>query len=351
MRAKIDKIIALGGSTLIGYYLGLSIFHGSIWRLLQSTLPPMNNRHLPRFYTGLMGAFIVAPIGYLLYIWFIEKYSIKEHKKQYIFGVLALLILPVMTLASFRIQSVNYVRRAEATNPTSIHLRMEEPNIAFEINEGTASIFGKGITNPRLRNEESSLQALGEAIRQMEVIEVSKEQKNFLPNSKGTMWIEYSYQGNWYSKILNWEKDRFQEAGSQFILYKGEELQLLLEDYNRQLATLANYTSGKVIHTSLIDDDDKLITMSQKDLDFLLKSLDEENKTTPSDDIAMNFEEILKERRPITKKDTHLFAFSLESQWEKEPIILENVILYDNERKIAWFEDNYYHVDLSSILE
>lgn len=356
MKIKFDKILALGGSALLGYYLGLSLFRESIWSLLLSTLPPINDRHLPRFYTGIMGAFIVATLGYLLYTKLVDKCSIRKCKKQYTLGMIALILLPLLTMASFRVQAVNFVKNAEATYPTGIRLRFEEPSIAFEISEGSAILFGKSINSPRSKDE-NSLKTLGEALKQLEIIETSKKQKNYTPNSEATMWIDYDYKGNWYSKILTWEKDKFQEASRDFILYQGTELEAVLEDYNKQLGTLSNYASGEIVHTSMIDatGDKNLVPMSQKDLQFLINSLREDNKISPEDNVVSSFETILKERRPITKKDTNLYVFSLQSQPKeivelKSDILLENVILYDAELKLAWFEGDYYGIDLSPIL-
>lgn len=357
MKIKFDKIVALGGSALIGYYLGLSIFSGNTWRLLTWTLPPINNRHLPRFYTGIMGACVTIAIGYLIYTRFIEKTSFNEGRKQYALGVTALFLLPVITMTAFRIQSVSFVKNVESSDPTGFYLRFEEPSISFEISENTGTIFGKSVVRTKAMGNKP-LGNMGQALRELEIIEVSEEQKNFTPDSQGTIWIDYTTnKGKWYSKILTWEGDKFQESSHQFILYKGTKFEKVLEDFNDRLSDLTSYTTGMVLNTNWVDDDrNEIQAMSQKDLQFLLDSLNEDNKITPNNNVVADFKEILKERKSITKKDTHLYVFRLKNLAEEtdtiaDGISLENVILYDDSLKIAYFEENYFNVDLSTILK
>ncbi|MCC5909056.1 MAG: hypothetical protein JJT76_01295 [Clostridiaceae bacterium] len=360
MKIKIDKIIALCGSGLLGYYLGLSIFSGIIWRLLRWTLPPMNNRHLPRFYTGIMGAIIVASIGYLIYTRFIERCSIEKCKKQYAIGIVALLLLPIMTMASFRIQAVNYVRNAEATRPTRLNFRFEVPKVGFIISKdhsgSSATLYGKSIS---IENEETLLEEFGEALQRLELVEVVDPSQYSFEEHKGTMWINYRPEGKWYSKIISWQGDYFVESveNQQQVLYKGPELEAILKDLNRQLKDLNNYVSVEVLHTSLIDEnsDPQVERIVVEDFQLLLDSIQKNNKITPDNNVVSSFETILNGNEGITKNDVNYYGFFLTSHpfdtsSFDTTIVLENVILYDDALKIAWFEGEYYGVDLSPII-
>ncbi|SDK92750.1 hypothetical protein [Natronincola ferrireducens] len=359
MKTKIDKIVAIFGSGLLGYYLGLSIFGGVIWRLLQWTLPPINDRNLPRFYTGMMGAVIVASLGYLIYTKFIEKCSLEKCKRQYALGIIALLLLPIITMTGFRLQAVNYVRNAEATTPTSLTLRFENPNVGFLITQdssgASATSNGKSI---RLENEEVLLAKFGGGLQKLKLVEVVDPSQHSYGEHKGTMWINYRPQGKWYSKIMSWYGDYFVEStvGQQWILYKGFELEAMLNDLDAQLKDLNNYNAVEVLHTSLIDGKSNQVDAVPLDnLDFLVNSIQGDNKITPDSNVISSFEVILKDNQWITKDDVSYYAFSLKSQTSntgsfETAIFFENVILYDDELKIAWFEGDYYGVDLSPIL-
>lgn len=358
MKIKIDKIIALLGSALLGYYLGLSLFRDFFWRLLLWTLPPINNRHLPMFYTAVMGAVMGISLGYLIYIKFIEKCSIGEYKKQYVLGICALLLLPLITMVNFRIQAVNYVRNAEATNPTGFHLRFEEPSVSFLITEdyggSSATLYGKSI---RVENEEVLLDKFGAALRQLALIDASSQVQNILNKHQGTIWINYRHTGNWYSKILSWGDAGFEESvtNQQRVLYKGFELETILEDIDAQLSDLTNYTSAEVLHPSFIDGDlNQVNSIPLENIQFLLENIQEINIITPNSQVVSTFESIINKNQRIRKEDINYYAFSLKNaangDWGDGGIWLENVILYDDVLKIAWFEGNYYSVDLSPIL-
>ncbi|AOY74903.1 hypothetical protein [Clostridium formicaceticum] len=354
MTLKIDKMIAVGGSALLGYYLGLSILRSLLWKVLLWTLPPINTRHTPRFYTGLIAATIAASIGYLLYIWLVDKWSIGRYKKQYASGLTALILLPLITMGSFRIHTVSIVKNAEASTPTGLHLRFEEPTVVFQITETSGTVFGKSI---RLQDHQALLETFGTALQQLTLIEVSNDPQNIITKPQGTLWIDYRPQGKWYSKIITWGQDTFEEfsTNQKRLLYQGNELEAVLEEFNRQLATLTNYVSGKVIHTSFIDGDFlETKAMPQEDFEFLLANLSEDHKTSPEGSVASRFEEVLNNREGISKQDNNFYAFSLSNQPAdaslERDILLENVILYDDEEKVAWFEEVYYEVDLSSIL-
>ncbi|SNS11644.1 hypothetical protein SAMN05446037_1004150 [Anaerovirgula multivorans] len=359
MKIKIDKIVALGGSGLLGYYLGLSMFRGILWNMLLWALPPINTRHLPTFYTAIMGAIIGASIGYLLYTKFIEKCSIKKCKKQYALGITALLLLPLITIVSFRIQAVNYVRTAEAANPTGFDLHFEEPRVSFLITEdhggSSSTSFGKNI---RVQNEEVLLDQFGAALRQLELVEVSDQSQNMPNRHQGTIWIDYRSTGKWYSKILSWRDNGFEESASHQgrLLYKGAELETVLGDIDAQLSNLTNFTSAEVLHTSLIDGNSNQVNrIPLGNFQFLLDSIQEDNIIVPDSDVVSSFEARVKDNQNITKKDINYYAFSLKNQPSNTnslevAILLENVILYDDVLKIAWFEGEYYKVDLSSIL-
>ncbi|SET10040.1 hypothetical protein SAMN05660297_01403 [Natronincola peptidivorans] len=359
MRIKIDKMIALCGSALLGYYLGLSILGGTMWRLLQWTLPPINDRHLPRFYTGIMGAVIAASIGYLIYTKFIEKCSIKKCRKQYTIGIVALLLLPMITMVSFRIQAVNYVKQAEATTPTRLNLQFENPRVSFVISEShggaSATAYGKSI---RVENQTTLLEEFGETLQQLELVEVVDPSQYSREEHRGTMWINYSPKGSWYSKILTWHGDYFVEsiAGQQWVLYKGTALEALLKDLDSQLKDLNTYTSAEMLHTTFIDGKANHVESVPIDnLEFIKNSIQKHNRITPDDDIVSSFEVILKDHQWITKADVNFYGFSLKnhlhdtSSFEVD-FMLENVLLYDDVLKIAWFEGEYYEVDLSPLI-
>ena len=79
-----DKIIALLGAGLLGYYLGLSLFRGIIRDCLLKILPPISNRHLPDMYFGIIGAVVAILLTYLLFNLVVEKKSFKIHQKSYL---------------------------------------------------------------------------------------------------------------------------------------------------------------------------------------------------------------------------------------------------------------------------
>lgn len=362
MKNRFDKIVTVAVSTLIGYYLGLSIFRGYIWNLLIRTLPPINNRHLPRYYTGIMSAFIIGAIGYLLYIIFIEKISFGKGKRKYTLGIVALFLLPLMTIISFRTHSITYVKKVESSAPTGFYLKFKEPNIVFETSKNAGAGFGKSVIKRGTMGIDS-LETMGEALSKLELVKASREQENFMPESKATIWIDYTTdKGKWYSRILNCDGDYFQESAGQDALYKGVEFGDFLMDLDNQLKDLNTYNSGEIIHTSLItednnDDNNDIVTMPDEDLNFLLSSLGNDNKIMPQDNIVTDFQAILDDQKYITNENTHIYAFSIKNQSPEGianiqgDMILENVIIYDSNLGVAYFEGDYFDVDLSTILK
>lgn len=258
-------------------------------------------------------------------------------------------------MGSFRIHAVNIVKSAESTTPTSLHLRFEDPRITFEISENSGVVFGKGI---RLQNQEDLLETFGNALQQLILLEASPQPKNSPNRHLGTLWIDYRPQGKWYSKILTWTRTGFEEtaANQNFLFYKGVELEEVLEDFNAQLASLANYTSAKTLHISLVDDNlHQTEFLLEEDFEFLLTGMEAASKVLPESNIISKFEKVWRGDQMISESDKNFYAFSLSNQSDNAStleggIFLENVILYDATEKIAWFEGNYYTIDLSSIL-
>ncbi len=358
MKNKFDKISAVIVSGLLGYYLGLSVFRGHIWRLLMAVLPPINNRHLPRYYTGIIGGLILGVIGYLLYIMLIEKICFKEGKTNYITAFMALLLLPLIAIISFRTHSINYVKKVESSTPSGFHLKFKEPNISFETSKNAGTVFGKSVRKRETMGTKS-LETMGEALSKLEFVKASKKQENFIPDSRATIWIDYTTdKGNWYSRILTCDGDFFQESSGQSVLYIGSEFGAFLMDLDKQLKNLNTYNSGQIIHTSLMAEDRNSISpMPDEDLKFLLDNISIQNKIVPEDNIIAAFQSIINEKKYITEEDTHIYAFSIKNQSPEDidnirgDIILENIIIYNKNQNIAYFEGEYFKLDLSGILE
>lgn len=121
-----DKLANIMGAGLLGYYLAISIFRDIIRYGLDIALPPINNRHLPQYYVGFEGAAIALIIAYLVYTAMVEKKSMKQFKRKYIKALGLLIVLPILIAGAFRLDAVSYVRRAESTTPTKIHIETNE---------------------------------------------------------------------------------------------------------------------------------------------------------------------------------------------------------------------------------
>ena len=85
---KKDKLIFLLGFTLLGYYLGISLFSSIIRSFLEIFLPPIDTRFLPEIYPGLLGALI---LGLLVYIFFN-----RAHRKKQLIGIALLVLVPLL---------------------------------------------------------------------------------------------------------------------------------------------------------------------------------------------------------------------------------------------------------------
>lgn len=344
MKKKIDKIIAIAVCGLLGYYLGLAVFKWQTLLLFYQVLPPINNRHLPLYYTGLFGMAIAAPLGYMLYAKFIEKRTVKDYKKQYAIGMASLCLLPLLVLGAFRINAVSIVKQAEGTTPNEINLQLSAPKVTFKISATSGTWFGKSI---KLSQNHEKLTAIGTAVQELQLKEVVDSNSS----DYATMWITYQPKGKWYSKILTYQEGKFLEAvkNQKFALYAGASLSKILESLVANCADLKNYKQGHLINSKWIEayQNDEKNPLSRPDYQFVLSFVKDNNKISPDSSTVTLFTSFL--TTGVAPEDTNIYAIQLTNE-PSDGLELQNFMLYDDLRKVLWFEGKYYTADLAPII-
>ncbi|SCY90654.1 hypothetical protein [Alkaliphilus peptidifermentans] len=345
MKRKIDKLIVLAALSLLGYYLGLSIFRAPVHRLLLNVLPPMNTRHLPMYYSGIFSIVIVASLGYLLYTGLLERHSFKDCKTQYIGGVISLLFLPIIVLGIFRIHAIGIVKSAEATPPTGIIIAIHEADASFRITETSGIIYGKSI---ELLEDTEILIDIGNAIQELKIDEVVNRNKS----GDATMWLTYASQKNkWYSKIINYDEGKFLEStqNANTVRYEGNLLAEIIDDQILEVGELDNFHQGRLIHMDWVEGGGKdEYNLSDEDYQLLISLMMDNKLITPEASIVALFNHLL--TNGITPQDNHIYVIQLLSD-QSDGRRLQNFIIYDDKLKVLRFEGEFYSSDLEKIIE
>lgn len=336
MKRKIDKIIAVSGFGLLGYYFGLSIFRSPVMQLLIKVLPPVNNRNLPTFYTGLLGAALAVPLGFLAYTLFFEKRPLTEYKRQYIAGAISLLLLPLLVAASFRVHAVSIVRQAESTVPTEINIQLHENKITFMQSESSGIVYGRHI---QLNKGAAVLVDIGSAVQQLSLKNVAV---NTNPSETDVMFMQYTPKGKWYSKIMTHSEGVFSESISsqRYAMYEGEALENIIQDLVTQVKDINQYTQGSKTNAVWMSDSENgrkpLPEQEFRDLVSLIKS---ENKVSPSAETAEYFKKLLKEG--VSRNNEDIYGIYLTND-PTSAIKLENFMIYSEKYALLWYEGEYY---------
>lgn len=354
MKIKIDKLVAVGGSGLLGYYMGLSIFQGIFWRWLMAVLPPINDRNLPRNYTGFLGFSIAAALCYIAYTWFVERQPVAKNKRQYFYGTAALLLLPTLLLFAFRLHAIGFVRAAEATTPTELGMRYQQMSAGFSLTDSSAIFLGKSV---ELRMDEEYLAELGKGIQAMKIENIIERGEMGIRNPEATLWLSYDYNGRWYSKIISKYDNGFFESigGGRQVLYGSEALEAFMHRLNIELGDINSFTEAKVYHTSLIEGAEfkEIEAMSESELGQLKEEIKVDNRYQPDNEIVEAFSEIINERDYIDRNQTHLYVIALKRQIidNNRSLSFENFILYDDNLKLAFFNGEFYKFDIGPLLK
>ena len=343
MKKRLDKIIAVCGFGLLGHYIGLSPLRLFILRLLESVLPPMNNRHLPMFYTGLFGIAVAVPLGYLVFTLLLQKHPLAKYKKHYILGAISLFALPLLVTASFRIHAVNIVTRAENTTPTDITI-ISNQGINYWFTRGSGILYRSSV---QLLKGNAALEDIGSAVRQLKIQSTIIDNN---PSINHVMFIHYRDSGKWYSRILDYDGKQFDEdlGYQKFAIYEGQALGSIMQKLAVQLKDIKQYTQGSLIHSSwLSETDGGKKSLSQKAYQALVSVISDENNQFPNTDAAEYFSKLLQEGVPKENQDIYCFYIT---NGPASTMKLENFMLYSERLGILWFEGEYYKADLSSVI-
>lgn len=345
-KLRIDKIMILLGIGLLGYYVGLSLLGGIYRSSLWAVLPPINNRHLPDFYPGIMGAVVAITLGYIIYTRYVEKKALTDNKRGYTIALTLLLVLPLVALGAFRVHAVSIVSEAEKTTPTSFHLNLLEAqnSVMFETSPNSATGFNKSI---RINADDNWLEAIGNAVREMEIVEVAGSNTQ----SRGaTIWLRYEVNGRGYSKILGYGDGIFTEsvANHKTAHYQSPDFEQLLAELLAEAGNLEHFTQARVWNSQLIgpDRENSPIQLKEDELTILINVIKKENLIAPDEEVKRKFTKALQE--PLTKENANIYAIELSTDYQAE-FQVKNFMVYDYDSKILLFDGKYYQFDLSEI--
>lgn len=333
-----DKIIAVLGAGLLGYYLCLSLFRGIIWNSLLKILPPINNRHLPDIYLGIIGAVVMALLGYLLFNIMVEKRSFEQYKKSYFVTIILMIILPLMVAVTFRVHAVYYVTKAESNIPTDITIRLNKTgnSIMFKINEASANGVAKSIeiAQPYLAD-------FGREIRNLELKEVVNGRNQKFDYSQLTMWISYRASGKWYSKILSYDQGMFEErvAGERWAYYNNSELEKLIEKVVKDSTNINNYNQARIFNSAHINEKSEL---SEENFRTFVSFLNPEYLIQQDTEGVLRIKKALEEWVP--KGETNIYVIEL-IQKDSPKGRGKNFMVYDNLTQTLMFEGKYYQAE------
>lgn len=339
-----DKILAMAGGGLLGYYAALTIFRSIIWYGLLWVLPPINDRHLPGGYVGMMGAAIGVVFAYLLFAVAVEKKPFHSNRKLYVSALTLLVIVPLAIAGLFRWHAVSWVQAAENTIPTEIRISLNAPDsgIMFKTGENSASGIRKEIALNSAERE-----AMGELLRKMELRQVVSQEERY--DNEGTIWIDYRAKGKWYSKILNYGEKVFQEqvAHNRTGVYQSEELADFLSTKLQDLADLNYYDQVKLMNTRTVNDGRQEIDLPGGVLTAMTAIITAENEFRPEAGLQSMYEDNL--RNWVKQGDHDFYALHLLKE-EDSKQKTGNFILYDQASKTLCFEGKYYKADLTALL-
>ncbi|NLW24368.1 MAG: hypothetical protein GXY91_03850 [Clostridia bacterium] len=345
-----DKIIAVMGAGLLGYYLGLSLFRGLIWSNLIKILPPINHRNLPDIYLGIIGAVVTGVLVYLLFTLLQEKRSFKKKKKKILIATALLIIAPFLVAGIFRIHAVSLVNKAESSTPKAVRISLdtEGNSIRFATSSTTASVLDKSFY---LINS-NKLDVFGKAIQAMELQEVvsSKEQKQ--NTHEVVMWIEYDANGKWYSKIVSYGQGLFEEsvAGGKLAYYTNPQLEEFLNKLFTEAADINNYDRARVVNSVIMNKEDgseeKILAFEE--FQILVNAINPDCLLQEDTEGVKRIKNVLKE--PVPQEDRNIYAFEI-FQKDSNENKGRNFMVYDNLTQTLMFENKYYHVDLSDIIK
>lgn len=341
-----DKIIAVLGAGLLGYYLSLSLFRGIIWSTLLNVLPAINDRHLPDIYLGIMGAVIAGLLAYILFNLYIEKMSFQNHKKSYLTAIALLLIAPLMIAGIFRVHAISLVTKQEGTTPTQVTIRLDSEgnSIMFATSDSSAGGIDKSIFVTK-----EDLDDFGQGIRDLEFMEVLEREKS-MDTPYLTMWINYKADGKWYSKIMRYNQGMFSEsvAGQRMAYYTNPQLEQLIEKLILDTADINNYDQGRVFNSVTFNEELEPTEITGEDFQRLVGALKTENliqQDTEGVKRIKKYSEVW-----VPKEVTDIYGIEL---WQKssERNMGRNFMVYDNLTKTLMYEGKYYQVDLSELIK
>lgn len=339
---KKDKIIGLLASALLGYYLSISIFRHVVWQYLKLFLPPINDRHLPDLYPGLLGALLTIFLANLIFLKFLEKKPFKFHHKEYLITLALLLFSPLIIGGVFRFHAVSYVQGAEKTTPTEISIRLDTPanEIMFEVSKNSATGFRKNIIVP-----EESLAQFGKLIRTMQLQTTAQQPPSTEDETLATFWIDYEIKGKWYSKILTYHTNYFSEhvSNGKKAIYQSPELAQLIEELVIASNDLSLYTHAKIVNSQSIKNKEKQIHLTDQQLSDFLSNVKPEHKIEPTPHILARFKFLTTEEF-IPQTETDIYAIEL-SEGSGATRGTENFMVYDKQTATLYFNSNYYKIN------
>jgi len=352
MKIAKDKLAIILGAGLLGYYLAISIFGDAIMHGLYMVLPPINNRHLPQYYVGFEGGAIALTIAYLAYTAMVEKKSVKQYKRHYIAALGSLIVLPILIAGAFRLDAVSYARRAESTTPTDIRIDAHESRILFLTGNDGSSGTGYSKT---VVIDETNLKAAGEMIRQMRFLGVTDETGEHKDAARDVIeypvFIDYTIDGKWYSKILTYKDGIFEESiglyGNRMARYESQELEALIEKEKTAAGDINYYNRATVADFKTIENPEEQITLEGADFQKLRGVINNKNEITPGSTGTERIDEALKKGIKQDEKDIYaieLLRTGSETEVTDKVTGSSNFMVYDDVFKVLYFEGKYYHV-------
>ncbi|NMA01535.1 MAG: hypothetical protein GX923_03085 [Clostridia bacterium] len=343
-----DKLIAVLGAGLLGYYLSLSLFRGLIWDGLIKFLPAINSRHLPdKIYIGLLGAVVGGIVTYILFNLYIERRSFKTHKQSYLIALVLLIIAPLLIVGIFRVHALSIVTKQEGTTPTQVTIRVDDVgnSIMFATSSSSAGGIDKSIFVP-----EPYLDEFGQRIRDLKFVEVLEREKQ-MDTPYSTIWINYRAEGKWYSKIMRYNQGLFSEAvaGQRMAYYTNPQLEELIERLMLDAADINNYNQARIYNTLTFNEKLEPKKIIGEDFQRLVGSLRPENLIKQDTEGVKRIKSYQERKQWVPKEERDIYGIDL---WQKgsEGNMGRNFMVYDKLTKTLMFEGKYYQVDLGNLV-
>lgn len=325
---KKDKLIFLLGFTLLGYYLGISLFSSIIRSFLEIFLPPIDTRFLPEIYPGLLGALI---LGLLVYIFFN-----RAHRKKQLIGIALLVLVPLLIGGAFRIHSVSWINKAEKTIPTDIRISFERENNSLMF--ATSPNSATGIST-RYIVEKENLPHWGEMLKNMELKEL-KNRGEIIDNSSCTLWINYRPDGHWYNKILVFTGGVFYQsvANVKIAVFSNPALAKEMEKIKKDIYNLYMYTEASLIKSA--EEVSNPLELSPEMFNKLKSTIQNSPSIEPTEKIKERLNKSL-----IEEDEKNIYGINLANKNGTE-----NFMVYDATHKILRWGDRYYKLDINEYL-